>query len=92
MRSVIQFGTGRRLSGLDLDIAGKTGTAQVIKNSGKDQGYAKHLLDHSWFIGFTPSGNADLAIVVLLEHDNSAILTAKAILDDYLSLQKHATI
>ena len=88
MRDVIEFGTGRKIKTKNFEMAGKTGTAQLIKNSGKDQGYAKHLLDHSWFIGFTPVDTPNLAITVLLEHENGALLVAKAILDDYYA--KHA--
>lgn len=91
MRDVIEIGTGKRFKSANFEMAGKTGTAQLIKNSGKDQGYAKHLLDHSWFIGFTPVEAPHLAITVLLEHENGALLVAKAILDDYHAKQ-HPTL
>jgi penicillin-binding protein 2 len=35
----------------DLNVGGKTGTAQVIS---KDKAKGKHLQDHSWFISFAP--------------------------------------
>ncbi|HEY7306469.1 MAG TPA: FtsW/RodA/SpoVE family cell cycle protein [Bryobacteraceae bacterium] len=61
MRSVVTSGTGRRaMSGLDLEVAGKTGTAQL------DTG-----LPHSWFAGFAPyDGSPDkrIAFAVVVEH------------------------
>jgi len=44
MRGVVLRGTGRRLSKLPVQIAGKTGTAQNRKGA----------QSHSWFIGFAP--------------------------------------
>ncbi len=83
MRDVITYGTGSKLKETQPYLAGKTGTAQVIRHSGRDQNNAKHLLDHSWFIGFTPSKKPTLAITVILENENNATLVAKSILDDY---------
>jgi cell division protein FtsI/penicillin-binding protein 2 len=61
MRSVVTSGTGRRaMSGLDVEVAGKTGTAQL------DTGQP-----HSWFAGFAPynaSPSERIAFAVLVEH------------------------
>ncbi len=61
MRSVVTGGTGRRaMKGLDISMAGKTGTAQV------DEG-----MPHSWFAGFAPyDGDAAnrIALAVVVEH------------------------
>ncbi|MGI8743741.1 MAG: FtsW/RodA/SpoVE family cell cycle protein [Bryobacteraceae bacterium] len=61
MRSVITSGTGRRaFAGLDISVAGKTGTAQL------DDG-----LPHSWFAGFAPYGGdpaKQIAFAVVIEH------------------------
>jgi penicillin-binding protein 2 len=51
-----------------LDIAGKSGTAQVRKNrrgeaTGWDTGN-----DHAWFVGFSPSRRSHIAVAVLIEH------------------------
>lgn len=62
-------GTSARLA--TIDIAGKTGTAQVFK-MGKQQirtdELARHLRDHAWFIAFAPVENPEVAIAVLVEH------------------------
>jgi cell division protein FtsI/penicillin-binding protein 2/cell division protein FtsW (lipid II flippase) len=60
MRSVVTGGTGRRaMAGLDVAVAGKTGTAQL------DEG-----LPHSWFAGFAPYDSPDkrIAFAVVIEH------------------------
>ena len=61
MRSVVTSGTARRtMAGLDLTVAGKTGTAQVEEG-----------LPHSWFAGFAPyDGGAAgrIAFAVVVEH------------------------
>jgi penicillin-binding protein 2 len=62
-------GTGKpaRLPG--IQVAGKTGTAQVVaidrddpkrKREGKE--------DHAWFVAYAPANNPKLAVAVLVEH------------------------
>jgi penicillin-binding protein 2 len=53
-------GAGARLPG--LDIAGKTGTAQMIAKSRADKGQ-----DHAWFASFAPVGDPEVVVVVLVE-------------------------
>ena len=59
MRSVVVSGTARRaMKGAHIDIAGKTGTAQL----GEGQ-------PHSWFTGFAPyEGDRQIAFAVIVEH------------------------
>jgi penicillin-binding protein 2 len=53
-------GAGARIPG--LDIAGKTGTAQMIANSRADKGQ-----DHAWFASFAPVKDPEVVVVVLVE-------------------------
>lgn len=55
-------GAGIRMAG--FDIAGKTGTAQVV-SLGKDSGKNK---DHSWFVSYAPAYKPEIAMVALIEN------------------------
>jgi penicillin-binding protein 2 len=55
-------GTAVRIDG--FDVAGKTGTAQVV-SLGKDVGENK---DHSWFVSFAPAYKPEIAMVALIEN------------------------
>ena len=62
-------GTGGRARIKDHDVAGKTGTAQVISNEGRANARGnKDLRDHGWFVFFAPRDNPEIAGVVFLEH------------------------
>jgi len=63
-------GTAIRGRVVGRDVAGKTGTAQVISNQGKERarGSKVDLRDHGWFVFMTPKDNAELAGVVFVEH------------------------
>lgn len=53
---------GQGISGFEL--AGKTGTAQVVQ-LGKDRGAQR---DHSWFVSFAPAYKPEVAMVTLIEN------------------------
>jgi penicillin-binding protein 2 len=53
-------GAGARIPG--LDVAGKTGTAQMIANSKSEKGQ-----DHAWFASFAPAKDPEVVVVVLVE-------------------------
>ncbi len=55
-------GSGIRMAG--FDIAGKTGTAQVV-GLGKDVGKNK---DHSWFVSYAPAYKPEIAMIALIEN------------------------
>lgn len=85
MKKVVEYGTGKRFGKLPVSFAAKTGTAQLVKNSGHSY-HIKSLADHSWLVGFTVEKSPSLAITVLVENDNSAILVAKDILSMYYAV------
>ena len=57
-------GTATRIAMAGFDIAGKTGTAQVV-GLGKDVGKNK---DHSWFVTYAPAYQPEIAMVALIEN------------------------
>ena len=62
-------GTGGRARVEGKDVAGKTGTAQVISNQGRAAARGKRdLRDNGWFAFFAPRDNPQIAGIVLLEH------------------------
>jgi penicillin-binding protein 2 len=75
MRQTVTQGSARSLSVLKKAVAAKTGTAQSVGN----RPY------HSWFTGFGPYENPDLAIVVLIEEgggsNDAAVPLAKKIFE-----------
>jgi penicillin-binding protein 2 len=50
----------------DVEVAGKTGTAQVHGRHTTMTGYDAN--DHAWFVGFAPAGHPRIAFAVLVEH------------------------
>lgn len=83
MTSVITDGTGSALDTELYTAAGKTGSAEY-DSSGKH---------HSWFIGFAPVEDPQIAICVLLEGGytgyKSATEVARVIFDDYFETQNN---
>lgn len=64
-------GTGGRVRGPlpDVEIAGKTGTAQVVKlGEGRGKNVPVRQRDHAWFIAFAPYEAPEIAVAVLAEH------------------------
>ncbi|MCU1266580.1 MAG: penicillin-binding protein 2 [Acidobacteria bacterium] len=65
MWSVVnEAGTGAGIRMAGFDIAGKTGTAQVV-SLGKDTGVNK---DHSWFVSYAPAFKPEIAVLALIEN------------------------
>ncbi len=76
-------GTAARIRMDGFEIAGKTGTAQVV-SLGKDVGENK---DHSWFVSYAPAERPELAVVALVENvgfgGTHAAPAARALYDTY---------
>jgi penicillin-binding protein 2 len=83
-------GTGARGRIPGRDVAGKTGTAQVISNEGKARarGSAQDLRDHGWFVFFAPKDNPEIAGVIFAEHGEHGYLgapIAKHVMETYFA-------
>lgn len=95
MEQVVQGkrGTARRVAIDGLRIAGKTGTAQVVKVAQyrhlKEEDIPYKYRDHAWFTCFAPADNPEIAVTVLVEHGlhggSGAGPIAKAVLKQYFS-------
>lgn len=83
-------GTAGRARIAGRDVAGKTGTAQVISNQGKARAGAtdRDLRDHGWFVFFAPRDNPEVAGVVFAEHSEHGYLAApiaKHVMETYFA-------
>jgi penicillin-binding protein 2 len=81
-------GTAGRARIYGRDVAGKTGTAQVISNQGKERAGRtdKDLRDHGWFVFMVPKDNPELAGAVFAEHAEHGYFAApiaRHIIDTY---------
>lgn len=82
-------GTAHRLRKLEIPIAGKTGTAQVVgaeAGSGKGQ----HR-DHAWFVAYAPVSSPEIVVSVIVEHGGhggaAAAPIAGALIEKYMELK-----
>jgi len=95
MEEVVQGkrGTARKVRIEGLRIAGKTGTAQVVKLAQyrglKEDDIPYKFRDHAWFTCFAPAENPEIAVTVMVEHGlhggSGAGPIARAVLNQYFS-------
>jgi penicillin-binding protein 2 len=83
-------GTGGRARIAGRDVAGKTGTAQVISNQGRQaaRNSGQDLRDHGWFVFFAPKDNPEIAGVIFAEHGEHGYLgapIAKHVIETYFA-------
>jgi len=76
MREAVTDGTGRKLKDMEVTSAGKTGSAD--NSAGKA---------HSWFVGYAPYENPEIAVSILVENVGTgseyAVPIAKEIFEAY---------
>ncbi len=88
-------GTAYKETPSDVDMAGKTGTAQVSHVT--PRGVDPHKVwyfnrDHAWFAGYAPSHSPEIAIVVIVEHGGgggkNAVPVASRVIADWQKLKE----
>lgn len=79
----------------NVDMAGKTGTAQVshVTPRGVDPDKVWYFnRDHAWFAGYAPTQSPEIAIVVLIEHGGgggkNAVPVAMRVVNDWQKLKE----
>ncbi len=97
MHQVTQHPRGtayKHFSGFTIDVAGKTGTAQVFGLKANEKydhdSTAQHLRDHSLFIGFAPVSQPKIVIAVLLENQRASAAVARNVMEKYLTETPYA--
>jgi penicillin-binding protein 2 len=81
----------------DVDISGKTGTAQLVSRTGSNDNAAidktnklNQLKPHAWFAAYAPSKAPQIAVVVIVEHGEhgsiAAAPIARELIATYLSI------
>ncbi|MBP6702175.1 MAG: penicillin-binding protein 2 [Vicinamibacteria bacterium] len=79
-------GSGRQARVVDLEIAGKTGSAQVV-SSAKLSKDIEAIQPHAWFAGFAPADDPRIVLAVLVDNGGSgggaAAPVARAILEKF---------
>ena len=87
-----ELGTARRSKLPGKDMAGKTGTAQVISLDGARAAAGKlDVRDHGFFVFFAPRDNPQIAGIVFAEHGlhgSSAAPLAKHVVDTFFAKQE----
>ena len=79
---VNEGGTGGRARLPNIEVCGKTGTAQVASAEYvKSVGGGHELKDNAWFVGFAPREAPEIAVVALFEHGAEGPLAAPIVRD-----------
>jgi len=92
-------GTGKRARIRGVRVAGKTGTAQVVKldldkKYESEEDIPVEFRDHSWFVAIAPAEDPRIAVAVLIEHGGHGGATAAPIAKDLIEaflLRGHKT-
>lgn len=83
---VNEGGTGASARTPGLDIAGKTGTSQVVSVSLQQSAHKSEFRNNAWFVGYSPSTNPEIVVSVLVmrgEHSAVAAPVARDVIKAY---------
>ena len=79
-------GTGADARCPGLDIAGKTGTAQVVSVDLQKSAHNANFRNNAWFVGFAPSLKPEIVVAALVmqgEHSTVAVPIAREVIKAY---------
>lgn len=62
-----------------IDIAGKTGSAQVVSNAARAKLKGSQFADNGWFVGVAPRRNPEIVVAALFEQGEHGALTARIV-------------
>jgi penicillin-binding protein 2 len=91
-------GTGRATRFSEVRVAGKTGTAQVVRRKSDEEELKKEadpyrFRDHALFVAYAPADHPKLAVAVVVEHGghggSAAAPIARAMFESHLGLGAH---
>jgi penicillin-binding protein 2 len=86
MISVVSEGTGIRAKLEGIEVAGKTGSAQVVTHARLETNkQAREYQPHGWFVCFAPAENPKVAMVVMVEHGTAGGTSAAPVAGQILS-------
>jgi penicillin-binding protein 2 len=86
MIAVVNGGTGARARLDGIQVAGKTGSAQVVTHARLETNKsARDYQPHGWFLCFAPAENPRLAMVVMVEHGTAGGTSAAPVAGQILS-------
>ena len=89
-------GTGTKARLMDIEVAGKTGTAQVISGArGSEEDAPRRHRNHAWFVAFAPASHPEVVVVCLIEHAGKgggavAAPVVRVVLRQYFRLTQHS--
>ena len=88
-----RHGTARKCRIPGVTVAGKTGTAQVVRQVKRkqDEKMAWKFKDHALFVAFAPVEDPQIAVAVIIEHGghggSAAAPVARAVIERWLQLR-----
>jgi penicillin-binding protein 2 len=78
---VNEGGTGARARLTNVEVCGKTGTAQLASNKLLQSAAGRHMVDNAWFVGFAPKSSPEIVVVALFEAGAHGNLAAPIVRD-----------
>jgi penicillin-binding protein 2 len=78
---VNEGGTGLRARLPEVEVCGKTGSAQVASNQFTKGKSSKDLKDNAWFVGFAPRAAPEIVVAAYFEHGEHGMFAAPIVRD-----------